>query len=158
MDDGRHFTDYRPHCHMASTIQRDNNIHNSFQSRLFLTQNATKLIELNRTEACDKNCCGPCQAPYQISTTLAENSAMVVDTENCGPKQSTQPFVPSNVNAPLQCDSWNNSVVDSGQNCCMPPQEVQNYYPSSMDHVILKRKTVPGGGLPLNGGDSNMYF
>lgn len=159
MDDGRHFTDYRPHCHMASTIQHENNIHNSFQSRLFLTQNATKLIELNRKEACGKNCCGPCQSPYQISTTMPENSAMVMGGPvPCGEKTAMEAAVPSNVNAPLQCESWDRGVIDVSANCCTPPQEAVNYYPASMQHVLLKRKTVPGGGMPLNGGDPNMYF
>jgi hypothetical protein len=111
MDDGRHFTDYRPHCHMENLIQHDNGMHNSFQTRLFLTQNATKLIELNRKEACSKNCCGPCQSPYQISTTMPEASALAA-----------------------------------------------NYYPASMEHVLVQRKAVPGGGVPLRGGDPNMYF
>ena len=106
MDDGRHFTDYRPHCHMASTIQADNGIHNSFQSRLFLTQNATKLIELNRKEACSKNCCGPCQAPYQLSTTMPEASAMVLGGPvPCGQKTSMEPIVLSALRARRSLDA-----------------------------------------------------
>jgi hypothetical protein len=160
MADGRHFTDYRPHCHLESLIRQQNSIQSSFQSRLFLTQNAQELMELNRKEACNKNCCGPCQAPYQLSTTMPENQASVVGGGMpCGQKESVTPMVPPHGNAPLQCDSWDTGVINvSEKNCCSPPSDASNYYPTSMQHVMVQRKSIPGGGVPLQGGDPNMYY
>ena len=40
MDDGRHFTDYRPNCFLNNRLQVDNNVPNSYEMRLFLTRNA----------------------------------------------------------------------------------------------------------------------
>lgn len=159
MDDGRHFTDYRPHCHIENLIQRNNGTHSSFQNRLFLTQNAEQLMELNRKEACSKNCCGPCQPPYQISTTMPEGRAMVTNTDlPCGAKRSQPSSIPTNSDSPLACPEWNEGMVDAtGKNCCTPPSDAATYYPVSMKDVIIPRVANPGGGIPLNGGDPNMY-
>jgi hypothetical protein len=48
MDDARHFTDYRPNCHMNNLVRTNNEIVNSYDYRQFLTRNADKLIDLNR--------------------------------------------------------------------------------------------------------------
>ena len=42
MDDARHFTDYRPNCHLNNTLKANNKTFNSFQYRMFLTHNANK--------------------------------------------------------------------------------------------------------------------
>ena len=78
MDDGRHFTNYQPNCYVNNLLQENNGLHNSFQTRMFLTHNATQMMELNRKEACSKNCCGPCQPPYDLGTMMPEASAQVV--------------------------------------------------------------------------------
>ena len=44
MDDGRHFTDYRPICHLNNLITVNNNLKNSFEYRMHLTKNAEKLM------------------------------------------------------------------------------------------------------------------
>ena len=159
MNDGRHFTDYRPHCHIESLIQQQNNIQSSFQSRLFLTQNAEQLMELNRKEACNKNCCGPCQSPYQTSTTMPEAQANVTNASvPCGTKKSVESDINAYSNSPLRCESWDSGVVEVSKNCCTPPNDAANYYPASMSDVIVHRKSVPGGGVQLQGGDPNMYY
>ena len=49
MADGRHFTDYRPSCHINNIIRSGNNVMNSFEYRLFLTRNAEELMILTET-------------------------------------------------------------------------------------------------------------
>ena len=77
MADGRHFTDYRPNCYLNNSMRADNQTFNSFQYRMFLTQNAERLMEMNRNNSCDKNCCGPCQKPYDQGTMLPEQSRVM---------------------------------------------------------------------------------
>ena len=158
MDDGRHFTDYRPNCHINNLIQNNNEIHSSFQMRTFLTQNAMRIMELNREEACSSNCCSPCQKPYQIGTTLPESTANVVGGPvPCGQKQSKNPMVDSHSGKPLGCTAWNVGDSKHVQNCCTPTQDAVNYYQYEKDDINVSRKSVPGGGIPLEGGDPNMY-
>jgi len=60
MDDGRHFTDYRPGCIVDSTIRSQNHINNNFDYRMFLINNADKVIQNFRYEAVKKNKCESC--------------------------------------------------------------------------------------------------
>lgn len=60
MDDGRHFTDYRPRCVVDGTIRSQNNINNNFDYRMFLINNGVKMMELNRYDAYKKNKCENC--------------------------------------------------------------------------------------------------
>ena len=59
MDDGRHFTDYRPNCHINNLVRANNAILNSHQCRMFLQHNGNKLMDLNRTYACQKIAADP---------------------------------------------------------------------------------------------------
>ena len=63
MDDGRHFTDYRPNCLVNNLVQTQNDIKDSYHYRMFLTENADKLMELNRLYAVKRNYCSTCDAP-----------------------------------------------------------------------------------------------
>ena len=83
MDDGRHFTDYRPNCHTNNLVRTNNKIQNSFQYRMFLTRNANKLMTLNKTYNSQKNSCGPCQKPYNKGTMLPEATVVSCDKSNC---------------------------------------------------------------------------
>ena len=65
MDDGRHFTDYRPNCHLNNLIRVEGKTLNSFEYRMYLTRNANNIIQSNRVNNCSKNCCGPCQKPLE---------------------------------------------------------------------------------------------
>lgn len=153
MDDGRHFTNYQPNCYVNNLLQENNGLHNSFQTRMFLTHNATQMMELNRKEACSKNCCGPCQPPYDLGTMMPEASAQVVGGPvPCGPKSSSAPLVGAHSNAPLTCAAW--SVGDNRDldyNCCSPVSNLANQYPHSHDDVVITRKAVQGGGMPAVG-------
>jgi len=62
MDDGRHFTDYRPNCLVNNLVQTQNEIKDSYHYRMFLTENADKLMELNRLYSVKRNYCSTCDA------------------------------------------------------------------------------------------------
>jgi hypothetical protein len=153
MDDGRHFTDYRPHCYVNNLVQQNNQIHNSYQMRMFLTHNANDIMQLNRKLSCDKNCCGPCQKPYQSGTMMPEQRADVVGTPvPCGSKVSQPSVVAAHSGTPLTCPAWDTG--DSRQmqsNCCSPVSELANTYSAtSADGIVVSRKSVPGGGVPAS--------
>lgn len=157
MDDGRHFTDYRPNCYMNNIVQESSNIHNSNQMRMYLTRNAVDLMTLNRRKACDRNCCGPCQKPYQSGTMMPEAFAEVAGTPvPCGAKSSQPSLVAAHSDAPLTCAAWNTG--DSREvdyNCCSTVQNLANTYPTSADGVVVSRKSV-SGGMPQRRSDEYM--
>ena len=131
-------------------VQESNQLHNNFQMRMYLTENATKLMQLNRRKACDANCCSPCQAPYQSGTMMPEASAEVVGTPvPCGTKRSQPALVGAHSDSPLTCAAWNTGDSREVQyNCCSPVQNLANTYPHSADGVVVSRKSVQGGGMP----------
>ena len=68
MDDGRHFTDYRPNCYVNNMIQFQNNLSSSYDYRQFLINNATSLMEVNKKYTSFKNGNNDCNAvevPHQ---------------------------------------------------------------------------------------------
>lgn len=151
MSDGRHFTDHRPQCYVNNLIQQNNNVHNSYQMRMFLTHNAENLMQMNRQRACDRNCCGPCQKPYQIGTMNREEQADVSGPPvPCGKKKSQASVVEAHSGAPLTCPAWNSSNTRAYEtNCCSPVSNLANTYPHSTDAVVVSRKSVQGGGVPM---------
>jgi hypothetical protein len=153
MDDGRHFTNYQPNCYVNNLLQERNGLSNSFQTRMYLMHNATQMMEANRKEACGKNCCGPCQAPYELGTTMPGASAEIVgEPVPCGTKTSSAPLAGAHSDTPLTCGAWSvgdNRALD--YNCCSPVSNLANQYPHSHDDVAIVRKAVPGGGMPAMG-------
>ena len=90
MADGRHFTDYRQSCDLNNVITKDNNIKNSFETRLFLQHNASNLMDLNRANACLRNCSRECGADVNDdvvegfeSTMLPEKYKQVCNANSC---------------------------------------------------------------------------
>lgn len=82
MDDGRHFTDFRTNSHINNLIRTNNAIMNSHNYRTFLTQNANKLMNINRAYASEKNGCGPCN-DKRVDTMLPEQTIQVCNNQSC---------------------------------------------------------------------------
>ena len=127
---------------------------------MFLTHNAENLMNLNRTYACEKNCCGPCQAPYDVGTMMPSESAVDCNANKCGPMVgSTSGMVGQQVDSsqPLVCPGIFNA--EQPKNCCTPPQNNFDYYPddASQGDIGVQRLASPSGGIPLNGGDPKYY-
>jgi len=75
MADGRAFTDYRPRCMVNSELLADvyNNsmVRSSYESRIFLQDNAEKLMERNRTTMLGNLApCAPCARPFADQGTM----------------------------------------------------------------------------------------
>ena len=75
MSDGRSFTDYRPRCMVNSELMTDvsnnNMIKSSYESRVFLQENAEKLMERNRLTVLDRLApCAPCNRPFDDPGTM----------------------------------------------------------------------------------------
>ena len=161
MDDGRHFTDYRGNCYVNNVIRNNNDIMNSFQYRSFLTNNATELMDLNRTYACQKNCCGPCQKPYDQGTMLPEQSRVSCNASTCQIEKGAADGLGqgrAHLNQPLHCPQWPaNLPANKGKNYCAPAGDNHQYYPVDKDLANATRQAVPGGGEMLKGGDPATY-
>ena len=64
-------------------VRANNATLNSHEYRMFLTHNATKLMDLNRTYTTQKNGCGPCMKPYNTGTMLPEQTVQVCNNKSC---------------------------------------------------------------------------
>ena len=161
MADGRHFTDYRPNCYLNNSMRADNQTFNSFQYRMFLTQNAERLMEMNRNNSCDKNCCGPCQKPYDQGTMLPEQSRVSCNASTCQIEKGAEDGLGQGrayLNQPLHCPQWPaNLPVNKGKNYCAPAGDNHQYYPVDKNLANMTRQAVPGGGEMLKGGDPATY-
>ena len=128
---------------------------------VFLTNNAENLMDINRTNACQKNCCGPCQKPYNIGTMLPEQNISKCTSSVCG----TLVTNPNGLGTGRQysqdtgiCANWPESLpYNQPKDCCTPAKNNFNYYPYDRKQVAMNRLTSPGGGVALTGGDSENY-
>jgi hypothetical protein len=159
MSDGRHFTDYRPSCHVNNMIRANNKKLNSFEYRNFLTKNANELMDLNRKYACQQNGCGPCKEPYNQGTMLPEQSIKKCNNNSCNTD-----FVNDNglgqgrqYSNNTLCSEWPETLpINQMSNCCADTNNLFNYYnqvDTKAQGEILPRKTVPSGGDSMRGGD-----
>jgi hypothetical protein len=162
MADGRHFTDYRPNCHVNDMIKIDNEISNSFQYRMFLQQNGDGLMDRNRQLACEKNCCGPCDKGTEgfADTMLPEKymfvtdgriGKMVVNNPNgIGTGRKYYTFQQD-----AECKDLPSAWPGDKKNQCVSP--LDNFaYLGDLDRKDMPntdRVAVPGGGCMMSGGD-----
>lgn len=157
MADGRHFTDYRPHCYVDNMLIAENSINNSFNYRNFLQQNATQLMQMNRQYTCTKNCCTPCTEGN--GTMLPEADKFVYDKNN-GRLMSNDPNGLGTgreyyTNGDNNCNVFG-TCANNVPNACMKPEDAFNYYPTQLNNT-MERITVPGGGKVREGGDPRLY-
>ena len=66
MEDGRAFTDYRPRCavnaELFNLLNKANMVHSSYESRMYLQQNADAFMEYEKNKAVDR--AAPCCLLY----------------------------------------------------------------------------------------------
>ena len=159
MDDGRHFTDYRPNCHINNIIRTGNNVMNSFQYRTFLTRNADELMDINRRYATMKNGSGPCKEPYHSINTLPEVNRVKCNKHNCeiiayDPKGLGQGRIYNDEEQ--KCDNVGQPNVPP--NGCATPEDNLRYYGSQqLNNNNVQRNAVQGGGQMMTGGDNRIY-
>ena len=75
MSDGRSFTDYRPRCAINAELMTDltkqNLARSSYESRMYLQNNAENIMERNRTLSIENLApCAPCKRPFSDPGTM----------------------------------------------------------------------------------------
>lgn len=126
MSDGRHFTDYRPNCHLNNSVKLENQIPNSYDYRLFLIRNADKLMDLNRKQSTIMNGSYECKKPYNQGTMLPEQDIVVCNTQTCNVKHNYDNGLglgreyanPNNMSECLQ--SYSSPPMNLNSNTCVP--------------------------------------
>lgn len=166
MSDGRHFTDYRPHCFGQFLMKAENEIPSSFDYRMYLTRNASEIMKKNAVDAYSSNKCGPCMEPYDEGTMLAEKQKQTCTTRTCKFETSNpyglglgRQFYDKNSEDKFRTDfirekEKESAYFKSNANCCSTSTDDLSYFP--IDGVVANhyaRYSTPGGGMPLSGGD-----
>ena len=82
MDDGRHFTDYRPRCAQNNSML-NNNVMNSYEYRMYLQKNAKNLMSQNKKIAQNNNKCEPCFDFSAEGTMLPEAYQFQCNAKTC---------------------------------------------------------------------------
>ena len=78
MSDGRIFTDYRPGCLLNNSLRVSNKLLNNHDYRMYLTRNASKLMENNNKYITSKYGCDSC-----VDTMLPESTMVVCNKDTC---------------------------------------------------------------------------
>ena len=83
MADGRNFTDYHTRCGQLEQLRALNGIQSSYDLRMFMQQNADKLMTENRMASIQDNSCSPCYINNGNGTMLPEESLVQCDERLC---------------------------------------------------------------------------
>jgi hypothetical protein len=148
MADGRHFTDYRPNCHLNNNLRTNNSVQNTFDYRRFLQSRADNLMDFNRAYAYEQNGCGSCKEPYHTNTMLPEQSRLFCDKSGCHAA-----VVNPNGLGQGRCYGPTKGHVRDKQpvNCCGNANSVFSYYGGQNANMNNSRVAVPSGGnAPVN--------
>ena len=171
MADGRNFTDYRPQCDVNNGLINENKLPNSHEYRMFLTQNAEKLMDVNTKHNYVKNGIFKCKEPYEIGTMLPEAQRVLCNEKTC----SVLNIDNNGLGLGRQYSKEPNGLLDPFKQCpqalddnkCRLTEDNFNYYQlksgetvsqeSEEDENNLSRPAMMGGGDMLSGGDSSVY-
>jgi hypothetical protein len=166
MADGRHFTDYRPRCTQQYQDKISNKLMSSYEHRMFLTANADELIKKNAINAYMQNRCGPCVEPYDQGTMVPEFEQQTCNERVCsfgvadpygvglGRQLYTEPREEEFKKRFMAEKEKETAFFKENVNCCSTVNDDIQYYP--IDGVVktdYERYSVPGGAVPLTGGD-----
>lgn len=166
MADGRHFTDYRPRCYGQYLVKYENQIPTSFDYRMYLTRHANDIMKKNAVDAYIQNKCGPCMEPYNEGTMANEKSKQECNTRTCkfSPHDATgiglgRQYFDAKKEMEFQRDfieakEAEMKYMKENANCCTTAIDDLKYYP--IDGIVknhYERHSIPGGGVPLSGGD-----
>lgn len=142
MADGRHFTDYRPRC----ALQYNEKM-NSYEQRMFLTQNAEDLMRVNAQNSYLANRCGPCVEPYNQGTMMPELSTQKCNERTCT-FDVTDPY-----GLGLGRNFYTEEVDNSARQRFLQEKEKEQAYFKSQEPPealeTYQRPAVPGGGRPF---------
>jgi len=156
MDDGRHFTDYRSNCHFNNLVRANNAIMNSHDYRMFLSSNARKLMDLNRSYASQKNGCGPRPNSNSSSTIVPEESVQICNNQSCNVdfvnKNGIGRGRQYNSNG-KSCESLESAMpVNQPYNCSADEASLFNYYnhmnSKAQGELVIRNSSVSDNTVP----------
>lgn len=153
MADGRHFTDYRPNCHLNNNLRTNNNLANTFEYRRFLQHKSDELMDLNSKFSYERNGCGTCKEPYHTNTMLPEQTRLYCNKNGCKAE-----VVDPNGLGQGRCYGPTQGHVREKQpaNCCGNANSVFTYYGGKDPNMEYVRNSVPSGGnVPANNANKN---
>jgi hypothetical protein len=157
MADGRHFTDYRPHCDVNNLVASNNNLVSSYDYRQYMIQNSEKLMDLNRSYATMMNSCGPCVQPYEQGTMLPEQSRVECDKNVCASSLNVlNGLGQGRTYSKTDCGNEWNWPKKVPYSCCSQKEDSFDYYGSKQlvdENKNFPRLTTQSGGQALTGGD-----
>lgn len=81
MQDGRAFTDYRPRCTVQFQMKNEQS-QNSYDSRMFLTNNAEKLMQANKEIAVNNSPCSDFKHT-DMGTLMPEKNMQTCNAQTC---------------------------------------------------------------------------
>lgn len=156
MDDGRHFTDYRPRC-MSNFVMNNEQL-SSFEYRQYLIKNTDSIMRRNSIAAYKANACGPCVDPYNVGTMLPEQSIQSCNTSTCKftlneqnglglgrSYGSTQESLEMK-DAFLRNKENEQLYFKKNRNCCSTPTDEMDTFPfDGYKPEEFSRHTIPSG-------------
>jgi hypothetical protein len=119
MDDGRHFTDYRPSNVVHDKLKKDNKIMTTHDVRLFLVHNAENIINKNSQISFINNGSTKCDNSYKVDVVPSKQkircdiqSCEVVDNDENGVGLEREYNVYNDIIMPLDKDPYdlNNNI------------------------------------------------
>ena len=123
MSDGRHYSDYRPRCVINYELQEKPM--SSYDYRMYLQQNADKIITENRDIAWKNNLCGPCVVP---DTMLPEQNVQVCNSRTCAFPQNDPTGLGLGRRVGGEQPSYRPSEQMTMKGCAIPAKDL-NFYP-----------------------------
>ena len=174
MADGRLFTSYDGRC--VRNLKYAQPGIGSQDYRLYMINNGIQIMEQDRTAAAKVAFCAPCKQPWSQATMAPETDRFVCDKVSCtrmavpalpgaqpglsigtgrdyGSLGGDQAFVQSQMAAQAAYAKPNQA------NCCDPSPAGaygQAYPGATLSPPGPARWAVPGGGVPMSGGDSTV--
>ena len=154
MADARHFTDYRENTKVNGLLQNEGASDNSYEYRMFLTNNAENVMDVNNKKAYLLNGVTECKTPYAQGTMLPEQERQVCNLRTCK-------VVTNNANGlglgrtysetPNPCmDAFSSAPMALDRNTCGPAMDLGNYFPVNRVEKDI-RAAVPSGGAMASG-------
>ena len=83
MSDGRNFTDYNTRCGQLQQLRQQADIKSNYDLRMFMMNNAEKLMDQSRMASMQVNDCSPCYVNGGNGTMLPEQSLVECNDRVC---------------------------------------------------------------------------
>jgi hypothetical protein len=166
--DYRLFTDWRPRCSTQYYDMITNQLPSSLDYRMYLTHNASDIMQGNALSAYMKSSCGPCvdNPSWNDGTMLKQFDSQQCNTRTCTFKVSDpwglgreRQYYDDDMGKKMRAKfiqekEKENELFKKTSECCGTKEDNLAYYP--IDGGVQEdyaRYSVPSGGTLMRGGD-----